>query len=61
MNFDLSGHKMEIACPNCGQTLKFSLAQVGGSIVCPGCRVSVELAGEDSGSITGQIKEKPKS
>jgi DNA-directed RNA polymerase subunit RPC12/RpoP len=58
MNIDLSGHKIEIECPNCGRPVKFNLGQVGAAIACPGCRVLIELVGEDSGSIEGRIKEK---
>jgi uncharacterized Zn finger protein (UPF0148 family) len=58
MDIDLSGHKIEIACPNCGRPLKFTLGQVGASIACPGCRVLIELVGEDYGSIEARVKEK---
>ena len=58
MNIDLSGHKLEIECPKCGGPVKFTLGQVGDSIVCPGCRAALELVGEDAGSIEARLKEK---
>ena len=58
MNIDLSGHKLEIECPKCGGPVKFTLDQVGASLVCPGCRAVIELVGEDAGSIEGRLKEK---
>lgn len=58
MNIDLSGHKLEIECPKCGRPVKFALGQVDAAIVCPGCRASIELVGEDSGSLEGRLIEK---
>gem|GEM_PF-1418874 len=43
--FSLSGRKLEADCPKCGQKVQFALDQVGGSIICPGCNVTIELAG----------------
>ena len=41
--FSLSGNKLEADCPKCGRKVKFTLGQVGGSIVCPGCNGAIEL------------------
>ena len=52
---DPSKHEIATKCPACDHEAKFTLDQVGGSIVCPGCQQSIYIAGQSSRAIEQKI------
>ncbi|MDD3395375.1 MAG: hypothetical protein PHG19_12155 [Anaerotignum sp.] len=50
MNF-FDDTAFDIDCPECGKSIKISTDKVGGSVVCPHCKVTIEL--KDDGFTEG--------
>lgn len=38
--------ELELDCPACGQTISFSISDVGSSVVCPHCNETITLEAE---------------
>jgi len=52
---DLSKHEIVTKCSACDHVAIFTLDQIGGSIICPGCQQSIYLPGQSSRAIEQKI------